>query len=164
MARESLEKLYVDELKDLWSAEQMIIKALPDMIEKASHPGLKRALQDHLQVTRGQVDRLQRIFDQLNLSPGGEKCDGMEGILKEGQKVVKEWHDSDVLDAAIISAAQRVEHYEMAGYGCVRTWASLLGLPEQSELLQQTLNEEGEADHRLTAIAEEAVNVDALKV
>lgn len=163
MANESLQQLYVDQLRDLYSAEQMILTALPKMAEKATHPGLKDGLRLHENQTRQHAERLERIFNMLGQRPRAEKCKGMEGIINEGKEVMDKYKDSDVLDASMIAAAQRVEHYEIAGYGCVRTYASMLGLPDQEALLQQTLNEEGETDHKLTQLAEEVVNVDAMK-
>lgn len=164
MPRESLQSLYEHELTDLYSAEKQILEALPKMIKAASNPELTKALTEHQAITEKQVDRLNQIWTELGKRPEEEKCKGMEGLLKEGDKALEEWKDSDVLDAAIIAAAQRVEHYEIAGYGCARTYANMLGLSEQAELLQETLNEEGEADHLLTDLAEECVNVDAMKV
>jgi len=161
MDMETLQDLYVDELKDLYSAENQILKALPRMIKVSSHPQLKKAFTTHERQTREHVKRLERICKQLGVSPKGKKCDGMEGLLQEGKNLIAEKPDPDVLDAGLISAAQHVEHYEMAGYGTVRTWARLLGYEDQAELLQRTLNEEGETDHLLTAIAESAINVDA---
>lgn len=164
MPRESLQTLYEHELADLYSAETQIIEALPKLIKAASNPALKAALTEHLAITETQRGRLDQIFAALGKKPEGEKCKGMEGLLKEGDKAIEEHKDSDVLDAAIIGATQRVEHYEMAGYGCARTYAAMLGLTKQSEILQTTLNEEGEADHRLTDLAEECVNIEAMKV
>ncbi len=161
--QESLQQLYINELRDLMSAEHMILKALPKMTEKASHSGLKEAFRMHEQQTRQHVQRLEQIFSMIGMAPEEKKCKGMEGIIDEGQDVMKEYHDSDVLDAALIAAAQRVEHYEIAAYGCVRTYANVLGFTNQEDLLQQTLNEEGTTDKRLTQIADEVVNVDALK-
>jgi len=161
--QESLQKLYLNELRDLMSAEHMILKALPEMASKASHSGLKDAFRLHEQQTRQHVQRLEQIFSMIGVKPEEKKCKGMEGIIDEGKDTLKEYDDSDVLDAALIAAAQRVEHYEIAAYGCVRTYANVLGLSSQEELLQQTLNEEGNTDHRLTQLADEVVNVDALK-
>jgi ferritin-like metal-binding protein YciE len=161
MELDPLEALYVDELKDLWSAEKQILKALPRMIRAAGDKDLKRAFTQHERQTRQHVTRLERIFKQLDASPRGKKCVGMEGLLEEGAELIKEKPDQDVLDAGLISAAQHVEHYEMAGYGTVRTWARLLGRDDQADLLQQTLNEEGETDKLLTSLAE-AVNVEAI--
>lgn len=163
MARENLQELYVDQLRDLHSAENQILEALPKMIEKTTHPDLKAALQEHRRITERQVERLDRIFSELGEDPAGEKCKGMEGLIKEGDEALKDHEDGDVRDAAIIAAAQRVEHYEMAGYGTVRTFASMLGLDDQAQLLQETLDEEGEADHKLSDLAERVVNIDAMK-
>jgi Uncharacterized protein conserved in bacteria len=160
---ESLQKLYIDELRDLFSAEQMILEALPQMEKKASHPRLKAGFRSHAEQTQRHTERLQRIFSTLGTKPTGEQCKGMKGIIDEGKEVLKKYHDSDVLDAAMIASAQRVEHYEIAGYGSVRTYANMLGLADQENLLQQTLDEEGNMDHQLTKIAEEVVNVEALK-
>lgn len=164
MPRESLHTLYEHELKDLYSAEHQILEALPKLINAATHPDLKASLTEHKAITEKQVERLDMIYKELGKQPEKEKCKGMEGLLKEGDKAIEEFKDSDVLDAAIIAAAQRVEHYEMAGYGCARTYANMLGFADQAELLQVTLDEEGEADHRLTDLAEECVNIDAMKV
>ncbi|HEX2638188.1 MAG TPA: ferritin-like domain-containing protein [Gemmatimonadales bacterium] len=161
MELDTLEALYIDELKDLWSAEKQILKALPRMIRAAGDKDLKRAFTQHERQTRQHVTRLERIFKQLDASPRGKKCVGMEGLLEEGAELIKEKPDQDVLDAGLISAAQHVEHYEMAGYGTVRTWARLLGRDDHADLLQQTLNEEGETDKLLTSLAE-AVNVEAI--
>ena len=161
--KESLQKLYVDQLKDLFDAEGQILEALPKMQKKTKHPELRRAFQEHYQQTEQQVQRLQRLFDELGERPEGKTCKGMRGLIAEGNEAIEEFTDSDVLDAALISAAQRVEHYEMAGYGCARTYAHLLGMDEQASVLQRTLDEEGETDHKLTELAETVINIDALK-
>lgn len=161
--KESLQKLYVEQLRDLFSAESQILDALPAMTKATKHAELKRAFQEHYQQTEQQVQRLQRIFDELGEKPEGHTCKGMQGLIAEGDDTIKEYTDSDVLDAALIAAAQRVEHYEMAGYGCARTYAHILGLTEQAALLQRTLDEEGDTDERLTDLAESVVNADALK-
>lgn len=158
MSLESLQDLYVDKLKDLYSAENQIIKALPRMIKSATTPELQRALQEHLTVTEGHVRRLERIASELGSSPRGKKCAGMEGLLEEGKELLKEKADSDVLDAGIIAAAQSVEHYEIAGYGTVRAWAELMGEQNAAKLFQQTLDEEKQADESLTALAEQYIN------
>jgi len=163
MARESLEEVYVEQLKDLYSAEQQILRALPKMAKSAVHPDLQQAFTDHEQVTRVHVQRLERIFKDLGQSPGGHKCKGMEGLLAEGDELMEEHSESDALDAAMIAAAQRVEHYEIAGYGTVRTFANMLGLDEHAQALQQTLDEEGSTDEKLTELAETVVNIDAVK-
>lgn len=158
---ESLQQLYVEELRDLMSAEHMILKALPKMAEKASHSSLVEAFRHHEEQTRQHVQRLEQIFSMLGTRPEEKKCKGMEGIIEEGKEVMKEHEDSDVLDAALIAAAQRVEHYEIAGYGCARTYARLLGRQQDAQLLQTTLDEEGDTDHKLTDLAERVVNLDA---
>lgn len=162
MALESLQDLYLEQLKDLHSAEKQIIEALPKMIEQTKHAELRQGFEKHLRQTEEQLSRLEKIGERIGQSLGGHKCKGMEGLLEEGEELLKERADSDVLDAALIAAAQRVEHYEMAGYGCARTYARLLGLEDDAKLLQQTLDEEGETDHLLTAMAERVINVEAL--
>ena len=161
MEMESLKDLYVEELKDVLNAEKQLLKALPRMARAASHDELRSAFEDHLNVTEEQVRRLETIFDDLGKPARGKKCHGMEGLLMEGKEVMEEDMDPDVLDAALISAAQRVEHYEIAAYGTLRTYARQLGFDNHAELLQKTLNEEGAADKLLTQIAESRVNVDA---
>lgn len=150
----SMEELFVDQLRDLYSAEDQIIQALPQMAQAANSAELKTAFQDHLEQTRTHKQRLDRIFSTLNMSSSGQKCEGMEGLLKEGQEALQLSGDPLVKDAALIAAAQRVEHYEMAGYGTVRTFADQLGHSDAKDLLQQTLNEEGDADKKLTSLAE----------
>jgi ferritin-like metal-binding protein YciE len=162
MEIDSLRKLYVEELKDLYSAEKQILQALPKMVKKASHPQLKSAFQDHLKVTEGHVERLDRIFEALGKAARGKKCKAMEGLIEEGKETMQEDMEDDVMDAALIAAAQRVEHYEIAGYGTVRTYAELLGEQQAAKLLQQTLDEEGDADKKLTQLAESTINVEAL--
>jgi ferritin-like metal-binding protein YciE len=161
MEMETLKDLYIEELKDLYSAENQILKALPRMIKVSTHPQLKKAFTTHERQTREHVKRLERICKELGVSPKGKKCNGMEGLLKEGKELIAEKPAPDVLDAGLLSAAQHVEHYEMAGYGTVRTYARQLGYENQAELLQRTLNEEGETDHLLTALAESSINIDA---
>ena len=161
MELDSLEKLYVDELKDLYSAENQILKGLPRMIKAASSRELKRAFADHERVTKRQVKRLERIFKELGASPRGKKCAGMEGLIEEAKELISEKPEPDVLDAGLISKAQHVEHYEMAGYGTVRNYAKVLGYRDQAALLQETLNEEGDADKLLTQISAR-LNVEAV--
>ena len=161
MELEHLMDLYVDELKDVYNAEKQILRALPKMAKKASHPELRQAFENHQAMTEEQVKRLETIFDDMKLPRRGKKCVGMEGLLEEGQEMMEEDADPDVLDAAMISAAQRVEHYEIAVYGTLRTYARQLGLQEHAKLLQKTLDEEGETDKLLTRIAEARVNRDA---
>ncbi len=150
---DALEKLYLEELKDLYSAENQLIEALPKMIKAAKDKKLKAAFRVHLAQTREQARRLERICKAMDKSPKGKKCEGMEGLIKEAKGLIKEKPDRDVLDAGLISAAQHVEHYEMAGYGTVRTYARLLGYKGAARVLQQTLNEEGKTDHLLTRLA-----------
>jgi ferritin-like metal-binding protein YciE len=161
MSMDSLKDLYIDELKDLYNAENQLLKALPKMARKASAPELKRAFQDHLVQTEGHVNRLEKIFKGLGEKPTGKTCKAMKGLVEEGKEIIEEDGDDSVLDAALIGAAQRVEHYEIAGYGVVRTFASLLGENSAVDLLQRTLNEEGETDKKLTALAETVINVEA---
>ncbi len=160
MKLENLQQLYLKELRDLYSAENQITDALPKLIDAAHNSELKNALQDHLNVTQTQIARLEQIFQSLNEKPSGETCNGMKGVIKEGDEMVSAGGDPSTVDAGIISAAQRVEHYEMAGYGTVRTYAKLLGRDQDATLLQQTLDEEEEADQTLTQIAN-TVNVEA---
>ena len=158
---DTLHALYVEELKDLWSAENQILKGLPRMIKAASHPQLKRAFTKHAAQTKMQVKRLERICKELGESPRGKKCVGMEGLLEEAKDLLSEKPEPNVLDAGLISAAQHVEHYEMAGYGTVRTYAQQLGFDGQAALLQQTLDEEGETDKLLSSLAESSINIEA---
>lgn len=160
MKANSLQELYVGELRDLYDAEHQIIKALPKMISKTSSEELKSALSEHLDITRRQAERLEQIFENMGERAKAQKCKGMAGVIEEGNELLKEAEDEDVRDAAIIASAQKVEHYEMAGYGTVRTWATLLGEEDAANLLEETLNEEKEADQKLTDIAE-SINVEA---
>lgn len=157
----NLDDLFTHELKDLYSAEQQILKALPEMVSATRHQELRTAFQEHEQMTRDQVMRLETIADELGVEISGHKCKGMEGIIREGKEVIEANADDDARDAALIGAAQRVEHYEIAGYGTARTYARMLGHERAAELLQTTLEEEGNTDHRLTRIAETMVNRDA---
>ena len=161
MALENLQELYVEQLRDLYSAEKQILDALPKMADRATHAELKQGFQKHERQTQEQVRRLERIADDLGVKITGETCDGMKGLLKEGEKMMRERGSDDVRDAALIAAAQRVEHYEIAGYGCARTYARLLGRQQDAQLLQTTLDEEGDTDHKLTDLAERVVNLDA---
>ena len=162
MEIDSLRKLYVEELKDLYSAEKQILQALPRMAKKAKNPQLKAGFEEHVRQTEEQVRRLDQIFEGLGKSPRGKKCKGMEGLLEEGKEVMQEDMDDETRDAALIAAAQKVEHYEIAGYGTVRTYAQLLGEKEAARLLQQTLDEEGMTDKKLTQLAETSINVEAM--
>ena len=156
----SLQELYVEQLKDLYDAEHQIMKALPKMIDKADSEELKDALSEHLEVTKQQANRIERVFIDMGEKAKAAKCKGMQGVLAEGDDLVGDIEDPNVRDAAIIAAAQRVEHYEMAGYGTARTYAAQLGEDEAADLLQQTLDEEKEADKKLTQLASE-INQDA---
>src|SRR6266849_3314594 len=154
MPKDSLRELYIDELKDLYNAETQLVKALPKMAKAASNDQLRQAFEEHLRQTSEHVSRLEQIFETLEEKPSGKKCLGMEGLVKEGSETMKENYTGDVKDAAIIGAAQRVEHYEMAGYGSVRAFAELLGENEHTSLLEQTLDEEKQADQKLTELAQ----------
>lgn len=160
MKLESLRDLYIEELKDLYSAESQLLKALPKMAKAATAPELQQAFENHLVETEGQVERLETIFEELEEKPTGKTCQAMKGLVEEGKEAIEQDAEDDVRDAALIAAAQRVEHYEMAGYGCVRTYAELLGYDEAAKLLQQTLNEEGAADKALTKLSKR-INVEA---
>jgi ferritin-like metal-binding protein YciE len=157
----TLEDLYMDLLKDLYSAEKQLVKALPKMAKNAQSPDLQRAFQEHLRQTEGQVERIERIFSDLDGSPRGKKCVGMEGLIEEGNELLKEDVEPDVLDAGLIAAAQKVEHYEIAGYGTARAWAQRLGHDRAARLLQETLEEESMANEKLNRIAESHVNMEA---
>jgi ferritin-like metal-binding protein YciE len=161
MHLKTLKDLYIEEIKDLYSAERQLVKALPKMAKAANAPELQQAFRTHLKQTTEHAARLEQICSELGVSPRGKKCVGMEGLIQEGRDLIEEDPDPDVLDAGLISKAQHVEHYEMAGYGTVRTYARQLGLESQAQLLQQTLNEEGETDHLLTELAESGINLEA---
>jgi ferritin-like metal-binding protein YciE len=158
-----LEELLVDELKDLYNAENQLVKALPKMAKAATAPELKRAFEKHLEETRRQVERLEEIGQVLEVKMTGKKCKGMEGLIEEGKEIMEEDLDENAIDAGIIGAAQKVEHYEIAGYGTARAHATLLGFNKIARLLQQTLNEETAADKKLTQIAESVINVEAVE-
>jgi len=162
MKLETLKDLYITELKDLYSAEKQIIKALPKMAKAASSPKLADGFKKHLEETKVQAERLEQILTALGESTRGPKCKGMEGVLKEGAEIIEEDGEDEVKDAGLITAAQRVEHYEMAGYGTARTYARLLGEKNGEKLLQKTLDEEAATDKKLTTLAE-AINVAAIK-
>lgn len=163
MALESLQDLLVHELRDLYSAENQLTHALPKMAKAASTPELQEAFQKHLDETNNQVQRLEQIFESMGVSSRGPKCKGMEGLIAEGDDLIKEKAEPDVADAALITAAQRVEHYEIAGYGGARTFAQMLGMNDVAQLLEQTLDEEKQADEKLTSIAEGWVNQSAMQ-
>lgn len=158
MKSESLKDIYIEELKDIYHAENSILKALPGMIKAASNQQLKDAFQEHLEETRVQVERLNQIFEHLGVASRGKKCEGMVGILAEGESYLKKDIDPSVKDAALIASAQKVEHYEMASYGTLKTFAHLLGEEDVAGMLEETLKEEKQADQKLTRIAERSVN------
>ncbi|HWB58966.1 MAG TPA: ferritin-like domain-containing protein [Chthoniobacteraceae bacterium] len=155
---ETLRDLYLNELRDLFNAEKQLVRGLPQMVEAAKSHELKEAFVNHLNETKGQVGRLERIFDALGEKPTGETCEAMKGLLEEAEMFIEAVGNHDVIDAGLIAAAQRVEHYEMAGYGTARALALRLGAANDAELLQQTLDEEKAADQTLTRIAESGVN------
>jgi ferritin-like metal-binding protein YciE len=161
MKENSLKELFIEELKDLYSAETQLVKVLPKMAKAATNSDLKAGFEEHLKQTEGHVGRLEKIMKSLDESPKGKKCKGMEGLIKEGAELIEEDPDDEELDAGLISAAQRVEHYEMAGYGCVATYAKLLGDDQAETLLRQTLDEEKEMDKKLTQLAQH-INVEAM--
>jgi ferritin-like metal-binding protein YciE len=164
MALKTLQDLFVDELKDIYSAEKQILRALPKMAKAASSPDLRRAFETHREQTENQVARLDTIFEQLGASPQGKKCKGMEGLLDEGSERVEDEGEEPVIDAGLIAAAQRVEHYEIAAYGCLQIYATLLGQQKAATLLEETLQEEEAADQLLSKLADGGINQAALSV
>jgi len=163
MKLETLRDLYIEELKDLYDAEHQLLKALPKMAKAANSAELQSAFEEHLDITNGHVVRLEQIFDRLGVRPKGKKCEAMKGLIQEGKHMMEMDGADDVVDAGLIAEAQKVEHYEIAGYGCVRTYAELLGHDEDADLLQQTLDEEKEADEKLNDLAKSTINVEALE-
>ncbi len=161
MEQQGLRELYVDNLKDMYSAEKQILRALPKMIEGAANEDLANALEEHRAITEQQVTRLETIFGKLGSSARGKKCKGMEGLLEEGAELLEQEDESDVRDAGIIVAAQKVEHYEIAAYGSLRTFAELLGDDRAVQLLEESLEEEKDADEKLTALAQSCINLEA---
>lgn len=161
MKLDSLRTLWIEEMKDLYNAENQLLKALPKMAKRATTPELKKAFESHLEETQTHVERLDEIFVKLGKKPNGKTCKAMKGLIEEGSEMLKEDGPESVIDAGIIAAAQRVEHYEIAGYGVARTFAAILGEDEAEDLLQETLDEEGAADEKLTEIAEGIVNEEA---
>jgi ferritin-like metal-binding protein YciE len=164
MSLDSLDKLFLEELKDVYNAEKQILRALPRMAKTADSPELQQAFTKHLKETEGHVQRLERIFQELGQAARGKKCKGMEGLLEEGKEVLEEDGEPAVIDAALIASAQRVEHYEIAAYGCLRTYAQLLGYSQAGQLLQQTLEEEEATDQKLTDLGESGINEAAAAV
>ena len=158
-----LQELLIDELKDLYSAENQIIKALPRLARAASTPQLRRAFEQHLRETRGQVKRLDRIGRMLEVKLTGKKCHGMAGLIDEGREIIQDGFEESALDAGLIGAAQKVEHYEIAAYGTARAHARMLGYRDIGKLLQETLDEEGATDKKLTQLALQVINVDAVR-
>ena len=157
----TLDDLFVQQLRDLHDAENQLVKALPKMAKTASSPQLKQAFESHLAETKGHVERLEQIFKMLGKKATGQTCAAMKGLVEEGSEMIAEWGTDEVRDAGLIACAQRVEHYEMAGYGCVKTWARQLGKHDAARLLEETLNEEKNADRKLNTIAESMVNQEA---
>ena len=163
MKMTTLRDLLVEEIRDLHSAESQLIKALPRMAKSASNEALADAFTTHLEETKGQLDRLDQLFVQLGERPGRKKCKAMEGLIEEGKDVISEDAEPDVHDAALIASAQRIEHYEIAGYGCARTFARLIGEEEVATMLQQTLDEEAATDEKLTELAMSGINQQAVE-
>jgi len=161
MKLESLQDLLVDQLKDLYSAENQLVKALPKMAKAATSEELRSGFEQHLEETKNQVSRLEQICEELGVTPKGKKCAAMEGLIQEGKELMEEDAEPAVMDAGLIAAAQKVEHYEMASYGTARTWAQQLGLEEAATLLEETYEEEKATDEKLTQLAEQGVNEEA---
>jgi len=163
MELQSLEDLFLHELKDIYSAEKQILKALPKMAKAAANPELRAGFQQHLEETKEHVNRLDQIFEKLGKTPRGTKCKGMEGLLVEGAEMMEEEGEPEVIDAGLIASAQRVEHYEIAAYGCAKTYARILRDKDSEQLLNQTLQEEGATDKKLTKLAVSSINLQAVK-
>ncbi|MBA3445137.1 MAG: ferritin-like domain-containing protein [Gemmatimonadales bacterium] len=157
----TLDDLLVHELQDIYHAEGQIVKALPKMIKAANHPELQAAFEEHLDQTEGHVERLEQVFKLLGTPSTGKKCDGMAGLIEEGKKMMEEDAEPAVMDAALIAAAQKIEHYEIASYGCVCTYAEMLGYDQVHDFLGQNLEEEEATDEKLTALAETVINLEA---
>jgi ferritin-like metal-binding protein YciE len=164
MSLDSLEKLFLEELKDVYNAEKQLLRALPRMAKAAESPELQQAFNKHTKETEGQVQRLERVFQDLGQSARGKTCKGMQGLVEEGKELMEKEGEGPVIDAALIASAQRVEHYEIAAYGCLRTYAQLLGLEQAVQLLQQTLEEEEATDKILTELGELGINEAAAAV
>ena len=162
MKLDTLQKLYTDELRDLYNAENQLLKALPKMAKAASSEDLKEAFEKHLEQTKGHVERLEQVFEELDEKPKGKTCRAMKGLIEEGSEILEQDGEESVRDAGIIVAAQKVEHYEIAGYGSARTFAHLLGQNKAADLLQTTLDEESETNEILNKLAESVVNPEAL--
>src|ERR1700682_507259 len=164
MKMKTMDDLFLAQIKDLYDAEKQLVKALPKMAKAASSQELRQGFQGHLDQTKGHVSRLEQIFDQVGEKASGTKCEGMAGLIDEGEEIVDEIEQSPLRDAGLIGAAQKVEHYEMAGYGTLRTFAQMLGHRQAVTLLEQTLNEEKQTDQRLTQLAESMINEEAIQV
>ncbi|HJR16497.1 MAG TPA: ferritin-like domain-containing protein [Gemmatimonadales bacterium] len=162
MSLDSLEKLFLDELRDMYNAEKQLTRALPRMAKAAESPDLQQAFTMHLKETEGQIQRLERVFKEVGQAVRGKKCKGMEGLIEEGKEKMEEEGEPEVMDAALIASAQKIEHYEIASYGCLRTYAELLGHSGAVELLQQNLEEEEATDKKLTALGEGGINQSAV--
>ncbi len=163
MKIETMEDLFLEQIEDLYDAEQRLVKALPKMAEASTSPELRQAIESHLGETKGHVTRLEQVFQFLRKKPKGQTCDAMKGLIEEGEDVISNIDQSPLRDAGLIAAANRVEHYEIAAYGSARTFAKTLGLREAVSLLEQTLNEEKNADTKLTTLAESKINAEALR-
>lgn len=161
MKMETLQELYLEQLRDIYDAENQLTKALPKMAKKATNEELRAAFEQHLEQTQEQISRLDRIFEELGQKSKGHKCEAMKGLLEEGKQMMEEDADDDVMDAGLICAAQKVEHYEIATYGCLRTYAEMLGFDDQADLLQETLDEEKDTDDNLTELAVTCINLEA---
>lgn len=163
MKYETMQDLLLGQIQDLYDAEQRLVKALPKMAEAAASQKLRQAFEEHLGQTKGHVTRLERIFRELGQDAKGTTCDAMKGLIKEGESIVSDIDESPLRDAGLIAAANRVEHYEIAGYGSARTFAQTLGMDRTASLLEQTLDEEKQADQKLTELAESMINEEALR-
>ncbi|CAN7450132.1 ferritin-like domain-containing protein [Pararhizobium sp. LjRoot255] len=163
MAQKALEDLFYDLLKDVYYAERKILKALPKMAKGAQNPKLKAAFEKHRDETEGQIERLQQVFEIFGKRAVSKNCPAIDGLIEEGEEVLEDFRNSPALDAGLLAAAQAVEHYEIARYGALRTWATMLGLKDAVKLLDETLQQEGKTDHDLTALAEASINAMALK-
>ncbi len=164
MSLQSLADAFVDELRDVYSAEKQLLKALPKMAKKATHPQLKQAFENHLTETEGQVERVEKVFESLELKPRAKTCEAMQGLLEEGKSIMEEDAEPEVLDAMLIAAAQKVEHYEMATYGTLCAWAKALGYDEALALLKETMNQEVKADSLLSELADGSINAKAAEM
>ncbi|MGX1589321.1 YciE/YciF ferroxidase family protein [Brevundimonas diminuta] len=163
MAEKTLQNLFHDTLRDIYYAERKILKSLPKMARAAQSPDLKAAFEKHREQTEGQIERLQQVFEIIGKPARGKTCDAIEGILAEGDEIAEEYKDSAALDAGLLAAAQAVEHYEITRYGTLKRWAEVMGLKDAVKLLDETLQEESQTDDDLTAIADAAINAEALK-